>query len=97
MVYPERALIVGFDGVTPGLLQGAQTPNVDPLVENGVYSWHAECTLPTWTLQCFVSHLAGVEANEYEIVNLGIGKQTSWLEPRRFLCLRYLSWPMRQA
>ena len=78
---PGRALIVGFDGAPPEAFQIGATPNVDRLRRHGAYTWKAQATLPTWTLQCFVSALAAVPAGAYELVS---EYPERWLEPRTY-------------
>lgn len=37
----NKVLIIGIDGCRPDALLKAHTPNIDKLVENGIYSWDA--------------------------------------------------------
>ncbi|UCD58332.1 MAG: alkaline phosphatase family protein, partial [Candidatus Hydrogenedentota bacterium] len=77
---PTRALIVAFDGAPSEAIQQARTPHSDRLLREGAYTWRAQATLPTWSLQCYVSHLAGVRADAYELLSDPEG----WLEPRTY-------------
>ncbi|MCK4591041.1 MAG: alkaline phosphatase family protein [Candidatus Latescibacteria bacterium] len=77
---PRRALIVAFDGAPPEAIQKAATPHIDRLLKEGAYTWRAQTTLPTWSLQCYVSILAGVPADAYELSSDPEG----WLEPRKY-------------
>ncbi len=77
---PTRALIVAFDGAPSEAIQQAETPHVDRLLMEGAGTWRAQATLPTWSLQCYVSHLAGVRADTYELLSDPEG----WLEPRAY-------------
>ncbi len=76
----KRALIVGLDGAPPEAVQMTATPHIDRLLRYAAYTWNAQSTLPTWTLQCFVSVLAGVPADAYELMSDPEG----WLEPRTY-------------
>ena len=76
----SQALIVGFDGAPSEAVQQASTPCIDRMLESGSYTWNAQTILPTWTLQSFVSILAGVRADDYELLSDPEG----WLEPRRY-------------
>ncbi|MFH1006918.1 MAG: alkaline phosphatase family protein, partial [Candidatus Latescibacterota bacterium] len=46
----------------------------------GAHTWRAQATLPTWSLQCYISHLAGVQADVYEMLSDPEG----WLSPRTY-------------
>ena len=74
------ALIVAFDGAPSEALQRADTPHLDQLIADGAVCWQAQSTLPTWSLQCYVSILAGVIADRYELLSDPEG----WLEPRTY-------------
>ena len=76
----KHALIVGLDGAPPEALQTPATPRIDHLWRHGAYTWQAQSTLPTWTLQCFVSVLAGVTADAYELIS----EPEGWLDPRKY-------------
>ncbi|MFH1009558.1 MAG: hypothetical protein V1800_18950, partial [Candidatus Latescibacterota bacterium] len=73
-----RVLIVAFDGAPPEALQQAATSHTDRLIQEGAHTWRAQATLPTWSLQCYISHLAGVQADVYEMLSDPEG----WLSPR---------------
>jgi len=77
---PGRALIVALDGAPSEAVQRAETPYIDRLLKEGAYTWQAQSTLPTWSLQCYVSHLAGVPADAYELLSDPEG----WLNPRTY-------------
>ena len=76
----DQALIVAFDGAPPEAIRKAPTPHVDRLLKEGSHTWRAQSSLPTWSLQCYVSILAGVPADDYELLSDPEG----WLEPRTY-------------
>ena len=77
---PKYVLIIALDGATPATFKRAATPHIDRLRENGAYSWRAQSMLPTWSLQCYVGILAGVPADNYELLSDPEG----WLAPRTY-------------
>ncbi len=78
--FPKRVLLIALDGATPEVIREATTPHIDRLLKDGACSWRAQSTLPTWSLQCYCSILAGVPADEYELISAPEG----WLNPRTY-------------
>jgi predicted AlkP superfamily pyrophosphatase or phosphodiesterase len=69
---PRKVLIIGIDGTRSDALQQANTPNLDSIVANGLYSWnswHCGITVsaPSWSdIMCGVwEGKHGVTSNSY--------------------------------
>lgn len=65
----KKVLIIGIDGCRPDALMAANTPNIDLLLNNAIYSLHAlndDITIsgPGWSAM-----LAGVWSNKHGITN----------------------------
>ena len=47
----EHVVIIGVDGMSPDGIQKAETPNMDKLMQNGAYTFHARDVLPSSSSQ----------------------------------------------
>jgi len=64
----EHVVIITIDGMRPDGLDLADTPALDSLIANGVYSPNAQTVNPSFTLPAHVSMLSGVVPKKHGIV-----------------------------
>ncbi|QQS30501.1 MAG: alkaline phosphatase family protein [Sphingobacteriales bacterium] len=65
----NKVLILGIDGCRGDALQAANTPNLDQLLEHGVYSYDAFTHSPTWSGAGWSSMLTGVWETKHNVYN----------------------------
>uniref|UniRef100_A0AB39J6W8 Alkaline Phosphatase Family Protein n=1 Tax=Florenciella sp. virus SA2 TaxID=3240092 RepID=A0AB39J6W8_9VIRU len=57
--YPKRCLFVGIDGLRPDCLLYANTPNIDKLINNGVYNFDTKITTDSYSAPSWGAILSG--------------------------------------
>ncbi|MFQ5704445.1 MAG: alkaline phosphatase family protein [Gemmatimonadales bacterium] len=65
----KKVLLIGLDGVRVDILQEAYTPNIDALIENGVYRDDAETRPPTVSGPGWSSMLMGVWSDKHLVTS----------------------------
>jgi predicted AlkP superfamily pyrophosphatase or phosphodiesterase len=64
----KKVLILGLDGLRADAWQAANTPNLDKLSENGVYSTDAMTEIDTVSGACWTALLKGVHCHRHGVV-----------------------------
>lgn len=78
----RKVLIIGIDGTRSDALQQANTPNIDGLLTNALYSYDSWHTAITWSGPSWATILTGVYWNKHGVVNNGfIGKHFDQYPP----------------
>ncbi|HRP38067.1 MAG TPA: alkaline phosphatase family protein [Chitinophagales bacterium] len=78
----RKVLIIGIDGTRSDALQKANTPNIDGLLPNSLYSYDSWHTAITWSGPSWATILTGVYFNKHGVVNNGFtGKHFNQYPP----------------
>ncbi len=64
-----RVLLIGLDGTRPDALQVARTPNIDDLIKNGAFSYHAKAGQHTWSGPGWSNILTGVWEEKHGVID----------------------------
>lgn len=99
---PRKVLIIGIDGTRADALQQANTPNIDGLLPNALYTfntWHAGITIsgPSWSdIMCGVwESKHGVQENSYAGSNFNqypyFTNRAKELKPNLY-CAQVIEW-----
>lgn len=64
-----NVLIIGIDGCRPDALLAAETPNIDKLWHNGLYSFHVKSDSISYSGPCWTSILTGVWHQKHNVVS----------------------------
>lgn len=67
--YPKRCLFIGIDGLRPDCLLYANTPNIDKVIENGVYNFDTQITTESYSAPSWGSILSGYSQKELKITS----------------------------
>lgn len=67
----RKVLLIGIDGTRSDALQKANTPNIDALLTNALYSYDSWHTAITWSGPSWATILTGVYFNKHGVVNNG--------------------------
>jgi predicted AlkP superfamily pyrophosphatase or phosphodiesterase len=71
----NHVIIVGVDGMSPNGIQNANTPNMDFMMKNGSYSFHARAVLPSSSSSNWSSMIMGAGTEVHGITsNDGVPK-----------------------
>ena len=65
----EHVVIIGVDGMSPDGIQKAATPNMDQLMQNGAYTFHARDVLPSSSSQNWASMIMGAGPEQHGITS----------------------------
>ncbi len=78
----RKVLIIGIDGTRSDALQKANTPNIDTLLPNALYSYDSWHTAITWSGPSWASILTGVYWNKHGVSsNLFLGSKFAQYPP----------------
>jgi len=69
LVDRPKVLLIGLDGVRPDALQVARTPNIDDLIKNGAFSYHAQAGQHTWSGPGWSNILTGVWEQKHGVTD----------------------------
>ncbi len=80
----KHVLIIGIDGALVSAVQSADTPNLDSLITNGAYTWHAygggilntDTQQATSSGPAWSSILTGVWVNKHGVVDNNFGSMS---------------------
>ena len=64
---PKRVFVIGIDGAMGSAVKLAKTPNIDAVIENGVFTYLAQAVVPSASFQNWGALLHGVEATVHQI------------------------------
>ncbi|MBD3353365.1 MAG: sulfatase-like hydrolase/transferase [Candidatus Lokiarchaeota archaeon] len=63
----KKVLVIGLDGCRPDALLAADTPNIDRIASNGIYSWNARTEFRTISGSAWTSLLTGVHMEKHNV------------------------------
>jgi len=64
---PKRVFVIGIDGAMGRAVRLAKTPNIDAVIEDGIFTYQAQAVMPSASFQNWGSLLHGVEATVHQI------------------------------
>jgi len=77
----NHVIIVGVDGMSPNGIQNANTPNMDFMMKNGSYSFHARAVLPSSSSSNWSSMIMGAGTEVHGITSNDWGTEDYTLPP----------------
>ena len=63
----KKVLLIGCDGLRADAILATETPNLDTLMENGVYSFYATTERDTVSGACWTALLKGVHRTKHKV------------------------------